>query len=63
MYENQEENGQIIAKCLPFFKISPIYAWKKITPFSWFREFAPTFDVVCWFSSIYFILSLSSLST
>ena len=42
MYENPDENRQIHAKCLPFFKISPIYAWK-ITPFSWFREFAPTF--------------------
>ena len=38
MYENPDENRQIHAKCLPFF----IYAWK-ITPFSWFREFAPTF--------------------
>ena len=27
----------------PFFKISPIYAWK-ITPLSWFREFAPNFE-------------------
>ena len=33
MYENPDQNRQIHAKCLPFFKISPIYAWK-ITPFS-----------------------------
>ena len=30
-------------KMFTFFVISPIYAWK-ITPFSWFREFAPTFE-------------------
>ena len=41
MYANPNENGQIHAKCLPFFKISSIYAWK-IIPFSWFREFAQT---------------------
>ena len=49
MYENPDENMQVQAKCLPFFKISPIYAkhpfllisrmraylWK-MTPF--FRE-------------------------
>ena len=30
-------------KMFTLFKISPIYAWK-ITPFSWVREFAPTFE-------------------
>ena len=43
MYENPDGNRQIHAKCLPFFKISSIYAWK-ITLFSWFREFAPTYE-------------------
>ena len=43
MYENRDEKRQIYAKCLPLFKISPIYAWK-ITPFSWLREFAPSFE-------------------
>ena len=43
MYENSNENRQIRARCLPFYNISPIYAWK-ITPSSWFREFAPTFE-------------------
>ena len=36
------ENRQMHAKHFPFFKMSPIYVWK-ITSFSWFREFAPTF--------------------
>ena len=45
MYENPAENRQMHAKCLPFFKIFPIYAWK-ITPFSWIREFAPTLEKI-----------------
>ena len=47
MYENPDENRQIHAKCLPLFKFSPIYVWK-ITPFSWFREFAPTCEKNKW---------------
>ena len=43
MYENPDENRHLHAKCLPLFKISPIYAWK-MTPFSWFREFVPAFE-------------------
>ena len=43
MYENPDENRQMHVKCLPFFKIFPIYAWK-ITLFSWIREFAPTLE-------------------
>ena len=43
MFKNPDENRQIYTKCVPFFKISPIYALK-ITTFSWFREFLPTFE-------------------
>ena len=40
MYENLYENRQILAKCLPFFKISLIYASK----WPLFLDFAPTVE-------------------
>ena len=43
MYEYPDENRQIHANCVPFLKISPIYAWKNTT-FPRFREFAPAFS-------------------
>ena len=41
--ENPDENRQIQSKYSPPFKISWAYAWK-VTPFSWFREFAPPIE-------------------
>ena len=49
MYENLDENRQIHAKGLLFFKITPMYCLQN-TPFCWFREFAPTFENLPLFS-------------
>ena len=51
MYGNLDKNRENYAKCLPLFKISLIYAWN-ITPFSWFREFAPTWKITSFFAKV-----------
>ena len=44
-YSNMRNKHMVINICqiLPFFKISRTHAWK-MTPFSWFREFAPLIE-------------------